>query len=89
MCGEVAFLHSQVQEDWNGGIHTQAFLPLLGGQNAPPVVRMWEVVEPRSGFLGVGANGADRLFMAVTQSESGGKASSGTIKGDPEHTKGI
>ena len=52
-------------------------------------MRMWEVVEPRSGFLGVGANVADRLFMAVTQSESGGKASSGTIKGDPEHTKGI
>lgn len=71
MCGEVAFLHSQVQEDWKGGMHTQAFLPLLGGQNAPPVVRMWEVVEPRSGFLGVRADGADRLFMAVTQSDLG------------------
>lgn len=70
-CGEVAFLHSQVQEDRNGGIHTQAFLPLLVGQNVPHVVRMWEVVRPRSGYLGVRADGADRLFMAVTQSDSG------------------
>ena len=52
-------------------MHTQAFLPLLGVQNAPPVVRMWEVVEPRSGFLGVRADGADRLFMAATQSDLG------------------
>lgn len=45
------------------------------------------MVGPRSGYLGVRADGADRLFLAVSQIRVG-KASSGTIKGNPEHMKG-